>query len=203
MKSIQYCIIICTILCLISSSIMFVSSEQNPQTVLYDCIHFSYPELIIQNNTTLVQIEGLNASMQSDSTFSLPVYQKIYALPVDVNIISVKCETYEYQRIQLDTPLARSSHLISSISSVNDEYVIQNESVLPIQIGTIYPPTAFEYHLGRGLQKNIPTLFLAVTYHPVQYDADHMQLLYHPFVEIEVTYEPLSINKEQIKKENQ
>jgi len=198
MKFVRRCLICCIIFSLVSPSILFVSSDQKNVFQLHDFINFSAPELLIQNNTTMVQIDEIKTYTQSYISPSLPVYRKVYTLPVDVKIISVQCTTKQKQSIPLNNPLALSQQSMPSSSMIDTEYLIQNKENVPIELDTIYPPLPFEYHLGRGIQKNIPTLFLVVTYYPVQYDATHMNLFYHPNLELDVTYEKINTSKEPI-----
>ena len=202
MRLVRYCLISCILFSLISTSILFVSSEEKHVFQLTDSISFSTPELNVQNNTTIVQIDEISTYTQSYVSPSLPVFRKVYTLPVGVMIKSVQCTTNQKQIFQLDTPLAISQQSMLSTSMIYTEDSIDKKENIPMQHDTIYPSSTFEYHVGRGIQKNRSVLFLVLSYYPVQHDIRNMQLIYHPYFELEVTYETIKTSMEPKDVEN-
>ena len=160
-------------------------SQTTPHSLIQsETIMFSHP--VIQNNNgyALITIENTNAWIRQTNMPLLPEQVTTYTFPFGTKIHSVDVTFSEPQDYHLGRDIQVSP---APVTAVAGTIISAPENNQPM--GTIYPETPYDYHLGAGVSNGEHTLFVTVRSFPVQYRPADNTILYRSTASISISYE--------------
>jgi len=160
-------------------------SHTTPQSLIRtETISFSRP--VIQNNNgyALVTVENTNAWLRKTNMPLLPTKVTTYTFPFGTKIRTVDVMFSAPQSFTLGAKIVLSPKPMTEVAG---NLVTSNEQEQTI--GTIYPETLFDYHMGAGISNGEHVLFLTIRCFPVQYKTEGDAILYRDTASLSITYD--------------
>jgi hypothetical protein len=149
-----------------------------------ETISFSTPQIEIKGGYALVTVDDANAWLYNTGAPMLPASITTYLFPFGTKIRSVDVtfsnpEEYILENKIIPTP--------APVTFVEDNKVTYNQE--EHAIGSIYPDTLFDYHIGAGISNEEHVIFLTVRCYPIQYKIEENTILYRNIAHLSITYE--------------
>ena len=143
-------------------------------------ITFSYPELIDCGNYVKVHVKEANSLLATPEKPLLPIYSLTFEFPLGTKIISVDCDKFSVEKIDLEKeilPAPKPKWIGGKLF-----YEIHND-------GISYPDKWFSYKIGGGLSNGKHVTFLSIHFYPVRY-LKEKTLEFVKQVKIRIIYKP-------------
>jgi hypothetical protein len=149
-----------------------------------ETISFSYPEIQNKDGYALVTVKNANAWLRKTDAPMLPASVSTYILPFGTKIRTVDVTFSEPQEYTLEKKIVPTPKPVSFVGGTK---VIFNQEEQGI--GSIYPETLFDYHLGAGISDEDHVLFLTIRCYPIQYKPGENKILYRNTAHLSITYD--------------
>lgn len=149
-----------------------------------EIIRFAEPEIQDTAGSARVMIKNTNAWLYKTNTPILPASIVTYTFPFGTKINTVEVTFSEPEEYTLENKIIIAPPPVTVIDgtqvSINQEE--QN-------IGSIYPETLYDYHLGAGISGENHVIFLTIRCYPIQYKPEENKILYHQTAQVSITYD--------------
>jgi hypothetical protein len=149
-----------------------------------ETISFASPEIKNKDEYILVTIKNSNAWLYKTDAPMLPASITTYILPFGTKIRTVDVAFSEPEEYTLEKKIVPTPKPVSLVAGTTVTYN-QDEQ----QIGSIYPETLFDYHLGAGISGEDHVIFVTVRCFPIQYKPEENKILYRNTAHLSITYE--------------
>ena len=149
-----------------------------------ETISFSYPEIQNIEGYALVTIKNANAWLYKTDAPMLPASVTTYIFPFGTKIRTVDVTFSEPEEYTLEKKIVQTPKPVSFVGGTT---VIFNQEEQ--EIGSIYPETLFDYHLGAGISGEDHVIFLTVRCYPIQYKPGENKILYRNTAQLSITYD--------------
>jgi len=160
-----------------------------------DTISFAHPEIQDNSGYALITIKNANAWLYKTDTPMLPSSVTTYIFPFGTKIRSVDVVFSEPEEYTLEKKIVSTPKPVTLIAGKKVTFNQEDQG-----IGSIYPETLFDYHLGAGVSGEDHVIFLTVRCYPIQYKPGENKILYRDTAEISLTYDlpttQISLNDE-------
>jgi hypothetical protein len=148
-----------------------------------ETISFSPPAIQTKDDYTLVTVKNANSWLRSPGAPMLPASVSTYIFPFGTKIKNVDVTFSEPQQYALEKQIQPTPQPISQPAGTTITYNEQQT------IGSTYPETLFDYHLGAGISNEQHVIFLSIRCYPVQYKPQESCILYRNSAHISISYE--------------
>ncbi|HUT00282.1 MAG TPA: C25 family cysteine peptidase, partial [Candidatus Thermoplasmatota archaeon] len=164
-----------------AAAVSNISEETLQKT---ETISFSTPQIQTKEGYALVTVDDANAWLYNTGAPMLPASITTYLFPFGTKIRSVDVtfsnpEVYILENKIIPTPTPVSFVAGNKVTFTQEEQVI----------GSIYPDTLFDYHIGAGISNEEHVIFLTVRCYPIQYNIGENTILYRNIAHLSITYE--------------
>jgi hypothetical protein len=149
-----------------------------------ETISFLNPEIQNNDEYTLVTIRNANAWLYKTDAPMLPASITTYIFPFGTKIRTIDVTFSEPEEYTLEKKIVPTPKPVSLIAGTT---VIFNQEEQ--QIGSIYPETLFDYHLGAGISGEDHVIFVTVRCYPIQYNSEENKILYRDTAHLSITYD--------------
>jgi hypothetical protein len=149
-----------------------------------ETISFLYPEIQNKDGYALVTIKNTNAWLYKPDTPMLPASVTTYIFPFGTKIRTVDLMFSEPEEYTLENKIASTPKPVSVVAGKKITFNQEEQG-----IGSIYPETLFDYHLGAGISGEDHVIFLTVRCYPVQYKPGKNKILYRDTAHLSITYD--------------
>jgi hypothetical protein len=147
-------------------------------------ISFQHPQITTTDGYTLVQTQNTNTWLYSPEAPLLPASVTTYVYPFGTKIRTVDV-TFSYpQSISIENDIMPTPDPVTLVAGTQITYTPEDNS-----IGSIYPETPFDYHLGAGISGDDHVIFVTVRCFPFQYIPEEHTVLYRDTATISITYD--------------
>jgi hypothetical protein len=147
-------------------------------------IFFLYPEIQNNDDYTLVTIKNANAWLYKTDAPMLPASITTYVFPFGTKIQTVNVVFSEPEEYTLEKRIVPTPKPVSLVEGTKVTFNQEEQT-----IGSIYPETLFDYHLGAGISGENHVIFLTVRCYPIQYKPQENKILYRNTAQISITYD--------------
>lgn len=158
-------------------------TEQKPMEKT-ETISFSYPEIQNKDGYALVTITNANAWLYKTDAPMLPASVTTYIFPFGTKIRTVDMTFSEPEEYILEKKIIPTPKPVSLVAGTKVVFKQYEQT-----IGSIYPETLFDYHLGAGISGEDHVIFLTVRCYPIQYKPEENKILYRNTAHLSITYD--------------
>ena len=150
------------------SAFSTINIAQENKSIKQTTLNFRLSSPLIKNNIdkSEIEIENANAYIMEPGKPILPCYRETYKFPIGTKITNVNVIIEDKQTIELDNDLIIAPQPVQ-IKKLNSD---NNEIKEPEKLEKIFPESDFQYKIGRGLDGDLPTLFLTIQVNPCSFD---------------------------------
>jgi hypothetical protein len=149
-----------------------------------ETISFLYPEIQNKDGYALVTINNANAWLYKTDAPMLPASVTTYIFPFGTKIRTVDVMFSEPEEYTLEKKIVSTPKPVSFVTGKKITFNQEEQG-----IGSIYPETLFDYHLGAGISGEDHVIFLTVRCYPVQYKPGENKILYRNTAHLSITYD--------------
>jgi hypothetical protein len=149
-----------------------------------ETISFSYPEIQNKDGYALVTVKNANAWLYKTNAPMLPASVTTYIFPFGTKIRNVDVAFSEPKEYTLEKKIVPTPKPVSFVASTKVTFNQEEQGV-----GSIYPETLFDYHLGAGISGEEHVIFLTVRCYPIQYKPGENKILYRNTAHLSITYD--------------
>jgi len=149
-----------------------------------ETISFLYPEIQNKDGYALVTINNANAWLYKTDAPMLPASVTTYIFPFGTKIRTVDVMFSEPEEYTLEKKIVSTPKPVSFVTGKKITFNQEEQ-----EIGSIYPETLFDYHLGAGISGEDHVIFLTVRCYPVQYKPEENKILYRNTAHLSITYD--------------
>jgi hypothetical protein len=149
-----------------------------------ETISFLYPEIQNKDGYALVTINNANAWLYKTDAPMLPASVTTYIFPFGTKIRTVDVMFSEPEEYSLEKKIVSTPKPVSFVTGKKITFNQEEQG-----IGSIYPETLFDYHLGAGISGEDHVIFLTVRCYPVQYKPGENEILYRNTAHLSITYD--------------
>jgi hypothetical protein len=114
----------------------------------------------------------------------LPASVTTYIFPFGTKIRTVDVMFSEPEEYSLEKKIVSTPKPVSFVTGKKITFNQEEQG-----IGSIYPETLFDYHLGAGISGEDHVIFLTVRCYPVQYKPEENKILYRNTAHLSITYD--------------
>ena len=149
-----------------------------------ETISFAYPEIQDTAGYTQVTIKNANAWIYKTDAPMLPASVTTYVFPFGTKIKTVDVTFSEPEEYILENKIVSTPKPVTFIRETKVTY-----SQAEQKIGSIYPETLYDYHLGAGISGEDHVIFLTIRCYPIQYKPGENKILYRDTAQLTITYD--------------
>jgi hypothetical protein len=147
-------------------------------------ISFSYPEIQNKDGYAHVTVKNANSWLYKTDAPMLPASVTTYIFPFGTKIRGVDVAFSEPEEYTLEKKITLTPKPVTIVAGTTVTYDQEGQGV-----GSIYPETLFDYHLGAGISGEDHVIFLTVRCYPIQYKQTENKILYRNTAQISITYD--------------
>ncbi len=151
-----------------------------------ETIIFSDPEITTKESYSYVKISNANSWLNTPGAPMLPSSVSTYIFPFGTTIKNVDVTFSEPEEFIVEKTLSPAPTPMTYVAGTKVSYNQQRE------IGSTYPETLYEYHLGAGISGEDHVLFVTIRCYPVQYNLQENTILFRSKASISIIYESAS-----------
>ncbi len=145
---------------------------------------FSYPEVTTKDGYAVLSVENTNARLSKPDAPLLPASVVTYTFPFGTTIKNIEVTFSDPEQYPLEQGLMPSNNPVTIIDGRKVTYEQTDEP-----IGSVYPESLFDYHLGAGIQGHDHVLFVTIRCFPIQYKQEEQAILFRNKAALSITYE--------------
>jgi hypothetical protein len=149
-----------------------------------ETISFSTPQIQTKEGYALVIVDNANAWLYNTGAPMLPASITTYIFPFGTKIRSVDVTFSNPEEYILENKIIPASAPVSFVAGNKVTFTEEEH-----EIGSIYPDTLFDYHIGAGISNEEHVIFLTVRCYPIQYNRGENTILYRNIAHLSITYE--------------
>lgn len=149
-----------------------------------ETITFSDPEITTKEGYTFVTVDNANAWLNTPGAPMLPASVTTYIFPFGTQIKTVDVTFSEPEEYNVEKKIASAQAPITYVEGKKVAYE-QEDQVM----GSTYPETLFDYHLGAGISGEDRVLFVTVRCFPIQYKPEENKILFRYKASLSITYD--------------
>jgi hypothetical protein len=147
-------------------------------------ISFSYPEITTKDGYTLVTTQNANAWLNTPDAPMLPASVTTFIFPFGTKIRTVDVTFSEPKEYVLENSIIPAPKPVTLVAGTTVVYTPEEQA-----IGSIYPETLFDYHLGAGISGQDHVIFVTVRCFPIQYLPGENKILFRNTAQLSITYD--------------
>jgi hypothetical protein len=156
----------------------FESSKKQTET-----ISFSDLKITTNDDSTLITVENANSWLNSPGAPLLPASVTTYTFPFGTRITNIEVTFSEPEEYIVEDPIVSAPTPVTLVAGTQISYSEKQE------IGSIYPESLYEYHLGGGISDDEHVVFLTIRCFPIQYQPADNTILYRSSAFVSITYD--------------
>ena len=149
-----------------------------------ETITFSDPEITTKEGVSFVKLDNANAWLNTPGAPMLPASVTTYIFPFGTQIKTVDVTFSEPEEYIVEQKIAPAQAPITYVEGKKVAYK-QEDQVM----GSTYPETLFDYHLGAGISGEDHVLFVTVRCFPIQYKPEENKILFRNKASLSITYD--------------
>jgi len=149
-----------------------------------ETISFSNPEITTKESDAFISIDNANAWLNTPGAPMLPASVTTYIFPFGTKIKTVDVTFSEPEEIIVEKRIASTPKPVTFVAGMKVTFN-QEESI----IGSTYPETLYDYHLGAGISGEDHVLFVTVRCFPIQYKPQENTILFRDKASLSISYD--------------
>jgi hypothetical protein len=147
-------------------------------------ISFSHPEIQTKDGYALVTVKNANAWLYKTDAPMLPASVTTYIFPFGTKIRGVDVTFSEPEEYTLEKKITPTPKPVTIVAGTTVTYDQEGQGV-----GSTYPETLFDYHLGAGISGENHVIYLTVRCYPIQYKQTENKIIYRSTAQVSITYD--------------
>jgi hypothetical protein len=149
-----------------------------------ETISFSNPEITTKESDAFISIDNANAWLNTPGAPMLPASVTTYIFPYGTRIKTVDVTFSEPEEFIVEKKIVSAPTPVTYVAGTKVTFN-QEESV----IGSVYPETLYDYHLGAGISGEDHVLFVTVRCFPIQYKPQENTILFRDKASFSISYD--------------
>ncbi|HWR64269.1 MAG TPA: C25 family cysteine peptidase [Candidatus Thermoplasmatota archaeon] len=150
-------------------------------------ISFSNPEIIEKEGYAFVTMQETNTWLKAPDAPMLPAFTTTYTFPFGTKIKTVDVTFSEAEEYVVEQKIAPTPTPVTYVAGKKVKYHQEAQAM-----GSTYPETLYDYHLGAGISGEDHVIFVTVRCFPIQYKSEGNTILFRDKASLSITYVPPS-----------
>ncbi len=146
-------------------------------------ISFSDPEIIEKEGYAFVTMQETNTWLKTPDAPMLPAFTTTYTFPFGTKIKTVDVTFSEPEEYVVEQKIAPTPTPVTYVAGKKVMYHQEAQA-----IGSTYPETLYDYHLGAGISGEDHVIFVTVRCFPIQYKSEGNTILFRNKASLSITY---------------
>ena len=146
-------------------------------------ISFSNPEIIEKEGYAFVTMQETNTWLKAPDAPMLPAFTTTYTFPFGTKIKTVDVTFSEPEEYVVEQKIAPTPTPVTYVAGKKVKYHQEAQA-----IGSTYPETLYDYHLGAGISGEDHVIFVTVRCFPIQYKSEGNTILFRNKASLSMTY---------------
>ena len=169
---------------LVLSGLGAVGQMDSNEKIKSEIIIFAEPDIQIQEQKSIINIENSNSWIKKIGYPLLPSYVKKFTFPFGTKIIDVNVDFSDSIEYQLEKEIIRTPN---PVSNPNNQ-LIEKKSAKNVVNYNIYPEKTFKYNIGSGIDNGEHVIILNVYCYPIHYNEKELSFTFSSDVQINIKY---------------
>lgn len=146
-------------------------------------ISFSNPEIIEKEGYAFVTMQETNTWLNTPDAPMLPAFTTTYTFPFGTKIKTVDVIFSEPEEYVVEQKIAPTPTPVTYVAGKKVTYHHETQAM-----GSTYPETLYDYHLGAGISGEDHVIFVTVRCFPIQYKSEGNTILFRNKASLSITY---------------
>jgi hypothetical protein len=146
-------------------------------------ISFSDPEIIEKEGYAFVTMQETNTWLKEPDAPMLPAFTTTYTFPFGTKIKTVDVTFSEPEEYVVEQKIAPTPTPVTYVAGKKVKYHHEAQA-----IGSTYPETLYDFHLGAGISGEDHVIFVTVRCFPIQYKSEGNTILFRSKASLSMTY---------------